>query len=259
MLAVGAVDRLDGVSVECADDLLGALARIADGGIDVVLLSLDLPDGQGPDAVRAIAERAPDLPVVAVADGEAGRRALDAGADDVVPPDADGELVERTVRYAAALRRMRTEFDRREFVDPVTGLYTARGFEAFAAHHVALADRTRQPLVLVSVRIEDLGPPGEPARDRSLAETAEVLRAAVRDGDILGHLGDGSFCALLTGGAAGAETLVLSRIVDVLAVRNARAGAERLSLSVGAATYDPERPVPLDELVAAAERGEGGP
>jgi diguanylate cyclase (GGDEF)-like protein len=153
---------------------------------------------------------------------------------------------------------MRTEMHRREIDDEATGLYNARGFEEFATHHVALAERSGQPLVLLSVRIE--------ARDESsgepvapLAGTADVLRGAVRDCDVLARLGPSSFVVLLTGDARGAEVQVLSRLVDAVAVSNARSGRTgSLALSVGSATYDPAEPRGIEELLAEAERGADG-
>jgi PleD family two-component response regulator len=263
VLAVGHdPGELEGISVETAEDLLGALARLSDGGVDLVLLALDLHDGEGVEAIRSVREIAPHVPVIAVDGDGQGERALQAGAADVVPPDVEPELVARAVRYAVALHRMRDELRRREIVDPETGLYNARGFETFAAHHVALADRTRQPLVLLSIGVGGLedeeGEAGRPEeRSDELVETAAVLRTAVRDCDVLARTGAMSFHALLTGDAVGAESLVLSRMVDAIAVRNARSGHRRpLALSVGAARYDPDRPVSLKELIAGAERAE---
>ncbi|MGZ8593228.1 MAG: response regulator [Actinomycetota bacterium] len=259
LLAVGYdAAGFEGVLVEAADDLLGAIARLADGGIDVVLLALDLPDAGGVDAVSAIRERAPDVPVIGVAEGPEAGRALQAGATDTVPPDAAADLLSRAVRYAVALRRMRLELRRQQVVDDATGLYNALGFEQFAAHHVALAARSSVPLVLVTVRLDGLEDAvGDEEPTRTIAETAEVLRSAVRDADVVSHVSPGTFRVLLTGGAVGAETLVLSRIVDAVAAHNARSGhTGRLSLSIGAATSDPERPSGLAELVAAAEPAE---
>ena len=114
VLAVGGgVPELGG-SVETAEDLLGALARLADGGVDVVLLSLELPDGRGADVVRAVLERAPEVPVIALGDEGEADRALEAGATDVLPWDSVGELLARAVRYAVSLHRMRDEVERLE-------------------------------------------------------------------------------------------------------------------------------------------------
>lgn len=249
--------ELEGASVELADDLLGALARLADGGVDVVLLALDLPDGQGGDAVASIRELAPEVPVIAVAANGDGERAIDAGASDVVPSGAGPELLSRAIRYTTAIHRMEAELHRRQVVDELTGLYNARGFEQLASHHLAMADRSKRPVPLVFVRLDepDAQDPESDAepRARSIADTAELLRGAVRGSDVIARVGAGVFCILLTGDAAGADAAVLSRLVERVAAVNA-GGSRQLSLSVGTATYDPERPVALDELIARADR-----
>ena len=264
VLAVGVEAPLDDVSVETADDLLGALARLADGGIDVVLLSLGLDDTPGIEAVRSIRERAPSVPVIAIASGtdDDPGRAIDAGASDVLPQDAGPELLARAVRYATDLQRMEAELHRRQVIDELTGLYNARGLEQLASHHLALADRTKEPVVLVFVKLDALGEldlvTDASERSKLVTDTATVLRTAVRTSDVIARVGLGSFCVLLTGDASGAESLVLSRLVEAVASSNARgARTAQLSLSVGAAAYDPEDPIALEQLIAEADRRMG--
>jgi diguanylate cyclase (GGDEF)-like protein len=260
VLAVGFdPGELEGATVETAEDLLGALARVADGGVDVVLLALDLPDGEGADVVRSIRERAPDVPVIAVGSGHGSERAIDAGASDVVPSDAGPDLLSRAIRYATSLERMRAELYRHQLVDELTGVYNARGFERLASHHLAMADRSKRSVPLIFVRIdalEDLGAPGETQeRGRLIADAAEVVRKAVRGSDVIARVGAGVFCVLLTGDAAGADAAVLSRVVEGVATSNAKSGLPgQLSVSVGTATYDPEHPVTVDALIAQADR-----
>lgn len=258
VLAVGFdPGELEGVTVETADDLLGALARVADGGIHAVLLALDLPDGQGTDAVRSIRERAPDVPVIAVGTEEGAERAVDAGASDVVPSDAGPELLSRAIRYATSLQRMQAELYRRQLVDELTGVYNARGFERLASHHLALADRSKRSVPLIFVRIDALENIGirEQERAQLVADAAEVVRKAVRGSDVIARVGAGVFCVLLAGDAVGADAEVLSRVVEGVATSNTKSGRPgQLSLSVGTATYDPEHPVAVDELIAEADR-----
>jgi diguanylate cyclase (GGDEF)-like protein len=253
VLAVG-IDpgTLDGFVVETADDLLGALAHLADGGVDVALVALDLPDAAGADAVRSIRERAPDLPLIAVATGDADPgEAIDAGASDVLPADAGPELVGRALRYAAAIGDLRAELHRRQIVDERTGLYNARGFEQLAGHHLRLADRARRPVVLAFIRMSKVE---GSELEEAVARAAEVLRAAVRGSDVVARIGADAFCVLLTGDAAGAESLVLSRVVEAVAAHNALEGVGRLSLSVASVAYDPEHPVSLQDLIDEAGR-----
>jgi two-component system cell cycle response regulator len=260
VLAVGFdPGEVEGGVVELADDLLGGLARVADGGLDVVLLALDLPDEQGTDAVRAIRERAPDVPVIAIATNGDAEGAIDAGASDVVPADAGPELLARAIRYTTALHRMQAELHRHRVVDELSGLYNARGFEQLATHHLAMADRSKRPVPLVFVRIDaldDVDPAADdPDRARLIADAAEVVRDAVRGSDVIARVGAGVFCVLLTGDASGADAAVLSRMVEGVAESNAQRGHRgHLSVSVGTATYDPEHPVALGELITEADR-----
>ncbi|HZD17959.1 MAG TPA: response regulator, partial [Actinomycetota bacterium] len=185
MLAVGLdPGELPGCRVGTVEDLLGALATLADGQTDVVLLSLDLPDAQGADAVRAVRERSPSVPVIALArDEEDGARAVRAGARDALPADGDPSLVRRAIRYATELARLEAELEWIRTIDEVTGLPNTRGLELIGEHHLRLADRSHTPVELVLIRFDaptgieqlDTAEPGA-----AVTETAEVLRGLVR-------------------------------------------------------------------------------
>jgi diguanylate cyclase (GGDEF)-like protein len=254
VLAVG-IDPgpIDGCVVETADDMLGALAHLSDGGIDVVYASLHLPDASGADVVVSLRERAPDVPIIAVAEeaGDLGA-ALRAGASDVLPPDAASETIVRSLRYATSLQKVEAELRRHQTADDLTGLFNSRGFELLASHHLRLADRSKQPVIIVFVRL-DL-PEGEPD-EASIADVAELIRSAVRASDVAARVGSDAFCVLLAGAASGTEAIVLERIVEAVAERNARTGLDAgPPVSLGSATYDPERPVSLHDLIAEADR-----
>jgi len=254
VLAVG-VDPgpLEGCTLERAEDLLGALANLADGGIDVVVTSLDLPDATGTDVIVSLRERAPDVPVIVVGDALAEPMdAFGAGASDVVPQDAAADLVARAVRYAATLRKVEAGLRRFQAFDELTGLLNTRGFDLLANHHFRLADRSMNPVLIVFLRV-DAG--GEGPGEAAVADAATVISSAVRVSDVVARVDSGAFCVLLPGAEPGSEPVVLERIIEAVASHNADTGHETgPSLSVGAVSYDPEHPVPLEELIAAADR-----
>ena len=254
VLAVG-VDPgpLEGCTLERAEDLLGALANLADGGIDVVVTSLDLPDATGTDVIVSLRERAPDVPVIVVGDALAEPMdAFEAGASDVVPPDAAADLVARAVRYAATLRKVEAGLRRFQAFDELTGLLNTRGFELLANHHFRLADRSKNPVLIVFLRVDG---GGESPGDAAVADAATVISSAVRISDVAARVDSGAFCVLLPGAEPGSEPIVLERIIEAVAFHNAGTGHETgPSLSIGAALYDPGHPVPLEELIAAADR-----
>lgn len=254
VLAVG-VDpgALEGCTVETADDMLGALAHLADGGIDVVVASLDLPDASGTDVIVSLRERAPEVPVIVVGDAEADPSdAFGAGASDVLPPDAAADLVARAIRYAATLRKVEAGLRRYQAFDELTGLLNATGFDLLANHHFRLADRSKDPVIILFLRVDRAGgAPGDPA----VADAATVISSAVRVTDVVARVGSDAFRVLLAGASTGTEPIVLERIVEAVAAHNAKAGRDTgTSVSVGAASYDPEHPIALESLIAEADR-----
>src|SRR3989442_720811 len=69
----------------CADDLSSGLKVLEEGGIEVVLLDLMLPDSQGIDTVIKARAQAPDIPIVVLTgmqDEYMGLEAVKNGAQD---------------------------------------------------------------------------------------------------------------------------------------------------------------------------------
>ncbi|MDH4111346.1 MAG: diguanylate cyclase [Actinomycetota bacterium] len=231
--------------VRSADDLDQVSA---DDSLDAVVVAMN---GQGPlELLGSVRGKAPRAAVVVVT--EAGQEAdgavaMHAGAEDhLVLGSIPVGLLPRAVSYAASIRRLRREL---ATTDEVTGLPNLRGFVPIAEHHLRMADRSRAPVVFLFVRID-----GE-VTDADAREAAEVLLDAVRDADLPARITDDTFSVLLTGEATGAETLVLSRLVEAIAVHNAKQDPPRpLSLSVGSALYEPETPTTLSQILETAGR-----
>ena len=118
--AVGRGSRA--MRLEHAARLSEGLARLAEGRIDVVVLDLSLPDGNGVDAFLTATFHAADVPFVVLAepgDDLAGTRAVEAGAlDHVVKGDLDADLLVDVVRDA--WERHRTLQQLRELVRNVS-------------------------------------------------------------------------------------------------------------------------------------------
>ena len=143
--------------------------------------------------------------------------------------------------------------------DTVTGLPNLRGFAPIAEHHLRMADRAGVSVVFLFLRLDSFQDVarshGTEQADELARDAGEVLLEAVRDSDLPARIASDTFCVLLTGGAEGAETMVLSRLVEAIALHDARRDRPReLSVSVGSAIYDPERPTTLEQILETAGR-----
>ena len=219
-------------------------------------------DGTGPlDALRNARSVAPDAAIVVVTDeahAADGTVALHAGAEDHLVRDATlPTLLPRAVRYAVGMQRVRRDL---ATMDEATELPNLRGFAAIAEHHLRMADRIGQPAVFVFVRLGDYGEvlrtSGPDAADELARDAANVILEAVRDADLPARIAPDTICVLLTGDADGAETLVLSRLVEAIATHDTKRDDPRaLSLGVGTARYEPGGGANLAEVLETAVRG----
>lgn len=248
----GELAQEEGFTVDRAERLHGDAAT---GGVDAVVLSLT---GDAPlEALGVLRTHAPDAAVIVITDqanATDGTVALHAGADDhLVRGAIPHGLLPRAIRYAVGLRRLRRDLATQ---DDETGLPNLRGFAPIAEHHLRMADRAKTPVVFLFVRLEGLDQAATTGEAADVArDAASVLLEAVRDADVPARIAPGTFCMLLTGEARGAETMVLSRLVEAIAVHDARSDRSRsLSLSVGSALYDPEHPSDLEQILSTADR-----
>lgn len=95
--------------VEWADRLKKGLAYLAQGGIDVVLLDLSLPDSHGMATFTTVNMHAPNVPIVVLTGFDDETLALEAvrlGAQDyLVKGQVDGKMIARVARYAIERKR----------------------------------------------------------------------------------------------------------------------------------------------------------
>jgi diguanylate cyclase (GGDEF)-like protein len=225
--------------------------------VDVVVIAID---GAPPlDLVRRVRTLEPRAAVVVVTDPSTradGAVAMHAGAEDhLVRDELLPALLPRAIRYAVATSRMRREL---ATVDDLTMLPNVRGFAPIAEHHLRMADRAAQPVVFVFVRVEEHDLGSGVVADELARDAAAVVLDSVRDSDVPSRIAADTFCILLTGDAEGAEMAVLSRLVEAMALHDARRDPPRaLKLSVGTARYEAGSGVHLAELLEGALRGLG--
>jgi diguanylate cyclase (GGDEF)-like protein len=95
---------------------------------------------------------------------------------------------------------------------------------------------------------------GHEVGDLALSETADLLRQTFRESDVLARLGGDEFAVLAVGVSVDNGALLAARLEQNLRLHNACAPRRyHLSLSMGVAHCDPERPCSLDALLDRAD------
>ncbi len=143
-------------------------------------------------------------------------------------------------------------------VDELTGLHNRRGFHVLAEKRLQIARRTGLPDLLLFIDLDNMkrinDELGHEAGDEALRRAGGVLRAAFRTSDIIARLGGDEFVVLCPNTEPGAAATLLAGLEQHVGDANAGATVPwRLSLSVGTASFDPQRPVTLDELTREAD------
>ncbi|MFW6093683.1 MAG: sensor domain-containing diguanylate cyclase [Pseudomonadota bacterium] len=185
---------------------------------------------------------------------------------EIFPAEASISKLESDgrVMFTAVLRDM-TEHERAQealrslsFTDDLTGLYNRRGFMAIAKQTLRQAHRSSTPSLLLFLDMDDFKSInddfGHPAGDRALKDVAVLLREVFRESDLVARLGGDEFVVLAVGAGPDSLELQRARLYDQLNKRNAAADTEcPVSVSLGAAVFDPRAPVSLERLMNDAD------
>lgn len=244
-----------------AENLRAGLERLANGTVDLVLLDLSLPEGNGLEPLIELRERFTDIPVVVLTphgDDQLPSQALQAGAQDyLMKGKISSEMLSRTIRHALEVNRLQTALRSLSFLDGLTGLYNRQGFVTLAEPHIKLAQRAKGKFLVVSVDVTGLSAINEAVGfeegDRVLRDVAEILRKSFRDSDLLARLDGGVFVALAAEADADKAGIIVDRIARFVRQYNGQTlRGYNLELAVGCSDFDASEAPAIEELMARA-------
>ena len=144
------------------------------------------------------------------------------------------------------------------FRDPLTELYNRRGFTTLAEQQLKAAARNKKPLCLLFLDVDDMkrinDTLGHEAGDKALVETADVLRKAFRESDIIARIGGDEFALLAADIKELNPEVFAARLQQHIDELNAKKSPKhKLAISWGTVLYDPQFPVPLNKLMSSAD------
>jgi two-component system, cell cycle response regulator len=223
---------------------------------DVILLDVMMPGLDGIEVCVRL-KRDPELepiPVIMVTARERDDdvvRGLDAGAHDYITKPFNSQIVLARVRAAArakAAHDLIAELTGRlaELAthDGLTGLKNRRSFSEELQSSVSFASRHPSPLSLTMLDVDQFKSYndtfGHPAGDAVLCAVAEMLRAAVRDHDMVFRYGGEEFAVLSPGTDGGGGRTLAERLRVVIEAH--RWPLRSVTASLGVAMLSPATP-----------------
>ncbi len=220
--------RAAGHTVDTCEDGQEAVERVAQGGVDLVLLDVVMPRLSGIEACRLLKGMTVDsfLPVVLVTvktDTASRVEGLRIGADDYVcKPFDEAELLARVLTMLRIKRvheqavAQKARFERLSVHDELTGLYNFRFLHTRLNEEFKRAERYHEPFATILVDIDqlravnDVG--GRGAGDLAIRRVADGIRRCVRDVDVIARYGGEEFLVVLPSTHFAGSVVVAERI-----------------------------------------------
>jgi two-component system, cell cycle response regulator len=168
-----------------------------------------------------------------------------------------GDSVARTIRYIQGRLGLQRALLQMALRDDLTGLHNRRGFVALATQHLRLARDTKQHVLLFFADLDGLkwinDSFGHAEGDRAISLAAASIRQTFRKFDVTGRLSGDEFVAMILEEPGRGAEAICQRLQTSLADCSRAEWRYKLSLSVGVAHFDPDKPVSLQELMSQAD------
>jgi len=249
-----------GHQCETAKNGIEALEKIKKNSFDAAVIDVVMPLMDGISLTKELLRLYPNLPVMIMtghADDHSAESAIAAGAREFIKkPFSIDEFI---LRFDKMMRDHKGEETllALSLTDELTGLYNRRRFFVLAEQYLKVAIRTRKRSLLLYIDMDDLkwinDQCGHNEGDQALIHLSQILKKTFRESDIIARIGGDEFVVLLESDVENDE-LLITRLYENIKDCNAKGSQSyKLSISVGAAPFDPENPISIDELLSKAD------
>jgi diguanylate cyclase (GGDEF)-like protein len=249
--------RLDHVtSLSSAQDFL------KNNTIDLVLLDLSLPDGDGLDSIQIIQQIDNSLPIIILTgldDQNFAIKSVNSGAQDyLIKGQGDGYLILRAIRYAIERKNIEKNLFLLAHYDSLTGLANRDFFHTTLSKSLLRAKRNNQALGLMFLDLDHFkeinDTLGHAAGDYLLISVTKRLQSCVRETDTIARLGGDEFTIILDSiqqseNAGMVAGKILLALAEPFLISNHQVN---ISSSIGIALY-PKDATNLEEMIKYAD------
>lgn len=174
---------------------------------------------------------------------------------------SDGIIIGLTVvsKDISELKSIEEKLYALSLTDELTGIYNRRGFFTLGEQQLKLSRRMKTGIYLLYADVDKLKDVndtfGHKEGDSVLIESANILKRTFRESDIIARISGDEFVVIPIGANETHIDLIISRLQKSIDLYNEeRKRHYNLSMSLGVAYYNPERPCSLDELLEQADK-----
>jgi diguanylate cyclase (GGDEF)-like protein len=238
-------------------DFHSTLREIAQQTPDVLLLDSTL---SSPFVVRMavhIRDKMPNLPIFMLPDIH-GALIQSTETDNAAnSAQVTADTVARTILYTHGRLGLQRTLLQMALRDDLTGLHNRRGFIALATQQLTWARDSGQQMVMFFADLDGLkwinDRYGHGEGDRAISLAAACIKETFRRFDVTARLSGDEFVALIMEEPGRSAETICRRLQMNLADCAGADSPYKLSMSVGVAHFDPDKPVTLQELMRQAD------
>ena len=247
-------------SCETAKDGIDALEKLKESSFDSAVIDIVMPVMDGIALTEELLNLHPDLPIMVMtghADEHSAESAMAAGAREFIKkPFSIDEFI---LRFDKMMRDRKGEEEllALSLTDELTGLHNRRRFFILTEQCFKVAIRKKKRWMLLYIDMDDLkwinDHCGHNEGDQALIGLGTILKKTFRESDVIARIGGDEFAVLLESSAQ-SDAMLVGRLYENIRDYNAKVSQDyKLSISMGAARFDPEYPISVDKLLSKAD------
>ena len=243
-----------------ANNGIEALDKIRENRFDAVITDIAMPEMDGLALTKELLKHDQSLPIMIMTgytDNYSAETAIASGAREFISKPFS--IPEFIIRFDKMMRDRKGEeaLLALSLIDELTGLHNRRRFFVLADQYIKLSVRTKKRLLLLFIDMDGLkwinDHYGHHEGDHVLIGLANLLKKTFRESDIIARMGGDEFVVLSESTDEKGE-IVMTRLHENIRDYNTKISQDyKLSISVGAAQFDPQYPISIDDLLSKAD------
>ena len=158
----------------------------------------------------------------------------------------------------AERKQLEEKLEKLARIDSLTGCYNRRYGLELLDRQIKLSHRSKSPLLLAFLdidRFKEINDTfGHDEGDIALKEVTGLFKSTLREIDIICRMGGDEFLLIFPGSSLKEAALIKERLnKDLTKLNQTLKKPYKIDLSIGLSEYEPDNPLPMDELIRIAD------